>query len=196
MIRRRKRGHMRSHIQCGVCGYIGEDSTIKQVCPACGAPLSSFTHYEYGINEKRLSNLKLHLHPVLVHFPISIAILSFIFLLIAFFMGSGANNQWILIEKIISIILPFSIIAAMAAGLFDAKSRLRDVVGRMQKQKIQLGTYFLVVSCVSAILINYEVFTFFGRVVILLLGLLGIVFSALLGKKGAALLSVLIKDPS
>jgi len=187
---------MRSHIQCGVCGYIGEESKIKQVCPACGAPLSSFQHYEYGINEKRLSNLNLHLHPILVHFPISISILSFVFLLIAFFMGSESNNQWILIEKIISIILPFSIIAAMAAGLFDAKSRLRDVVGSLQKQKIKLGTFFLVVSCVSAILINYEVFTFFGRVVILILGLLGILFSILLSKKGVSLLSVLIKDPS
>ena len=187
---------MRSHIKCGVCGYIGEDSKIKQVCPACGAPLSSFEHYEYEINEKRLSNLSLHLHPILVHFPISIAILSFVFLLIAFFMGSGANNQWILIEKIISIILPFTIIAAMAAGLFDAKSRLRDAIGSLQRQKIQLGTFFLVVSCVSAILINYEVFTFLGRVVLILLGLLGIVFSTLLGKKGASLLSVLIKDPS
>ncbi|MEA4914469.1 MAG: hypothetical protein VB061_07860 [Christensenella sp.] len=187
---------MRSHIQCGVCGYIGEDSKIKQTCPACGAPLSSFEHYEYGINEKRLSNLSLHLHPILVHFPTSIAVLSFIFLLIAFFMGSGANNQWILIEKIISIILPFSIIAAMAAGLFDAKSRLRDVIGRLQKQKIKLGTFFLVVSCISAILINYEVFTFLGRAFILLLALLGIIFSAVLGKKGASLLSVLIKDPS
>lgn len=187
---------MRSYIQCGVCAYIGEESKIKQVCPACGAPLSSFEHYEYGINEKRLSNLNMHLHPILVHFPISIAILSFIFLVVAFFVGSEANHQWILMEKIISIILPFSIIAAMAAGLFDAKSRLRGVVGRLQKQKIQLGTFFLVVSCILAILINYEVFTLIGRVVILLLGLLGIVFSGLLGKKGASLHSVLIKDPS
>lgn len=196
MIHLRKRGHMRSHIQCGVCGYIGEESKIKQVCPACGAPLTSFTHYEFGINEKRLSNLNMHLHPILVHFPISIAVLSFLFLLIAFLIGSGANDPWILIEKIISIILPFSIIAAMATGLFDAKSRLRDVVGRVQKQKIQLGTSFLVVSIVSAILINYEVFTFLGIVAILLLGLLNILFSGLLGKKGASLLTVIIKDPS
>ena len=187
---------MRSHIKCGVCGYIGEDSKIKQVCPACGAPLSSFEHYEYGINEKRLSNLNLHLHPVLVHFPISIAVLSLIVLIIAFSMKNTTNNSWILIEKIISIILPFTIIAAMATGLFDAKSRLRGAIGRIQRQKIQLGTFFLVVSCVSAILINYEVFTLLGKVTILLLGLLSILFSAMLGKKGASLLSVLIKDPS
>ena len=187
---------MRTYIKCSVCGYIGEDGKVKQVCPACGAPLASFEHYEYGINEKRLSNLNMHIHPILVHFPISISVLSLIFLLIAFFTRNGTNTQWVLIEKIISIILPFTIIAAMAAGLFDAKSRLRDAVGRLQKQKIQLGTFFLVVSCLSAILINYEVFTLLGRLTILFLSFLGVLFSALLGKRGASLLSVLIKDPS
>ena len=186
---------MRSFIKCSVCGYIGEDNTIKQVCPACGAPLTSFEHYEYGINEKRLSNLKLHLHPFLVHFPISIAILSFIVLVIAFSMKAATNSAWILIEKIISIILPFTIIAAMASGLFDAKSRLRDAIGRLQRQKIVLGTLFLVVSGISAILINYEFFTWFGKVVILLLSMLNILFSIKLGRKGESLLNVMIKDP-
>lgn len=187
---------MRSYIKCAVCGFIGEDSKIKQVCPACGAPLSSFEHYEYGINEKRLSNLSLHLHPVLVHFPISIATLSFIVLLVAFFMKAGTNQSWILIEKIISILLPFTIIAAMAAGLFDAKARLRDAIGRLQRQKIKLGTFFLVTACISAILINYEVFSLLGKITILILSVLGIVFSAMLGKRGASLLCVMIKDPS
>jgi len=186
---------MRSHIKCTVCGYIDEDSKIKQVCPACGAPLTSFEHYEYGINEKRLSNLNLHLHPVLVHFPISIAVLSLIVLIVAFFMKAGTNQAWILIEKIISIILPFTIIAAMATGLFDARSRLRDAIGRLQKQKIKLGTFFLVTSCISAILINYEVFSIFGKIIILALSILSIVFSAMLGRKGASLLCVMIKDP-
>lgn len=187
---------MRSYIKCTVCGFIGEDSKIKQVCPACGAPLSSFEHYEYGINEKRLSNLSMHLHPVLVHFPISIATLSFIVLLVAFFMKAGTNQAWILIEKIISILLPFTIIAAMATGLFDAKSRLRDAIGRLQRQKIKLGTFFLVTACISAILINYEVFSLLGKIAILILSVLGIVFSAMLGKRGASLLCVMIKDPS
>ena len=187
---------MRSYIKCSVCGFIGEEGKIHQVCPACGAPLSSFEHYEYEINEKRLSNLKLHLHPVLVHFPISNAILSLLILVIAFTMKSGTNDQWIMIEKIISIILPFSIIAAMASGIFDAKSRLGTTVGRIRNQKIKIGTFFLITSCLSAILINYEVFSAVGIIAILLLGLLGIVFSVILGRKGAMLLNVLVKDAS
>ena len=185
---------MRSHIQCSVCGYIGENHTIKQVCPACGVPLSSFEHYEYGINEKRLSNLKMHLHPILVHFPISIAVLSFIVLVIAFSMKAATNSAWILIEKAISLILPFTIIAAMASGLFDAKSRLRDAIGQLQRQKIVLGTLFLVVSGISAILVNYKFFTWFGKAIILLLSMLNILFSAKLGRRGESLLNVMIKN--
>lgn len=187
---------MRSYLKCSVCGYIGEENKIKQVCPACNAPFSSFEHYEYGINEKRLSNLNLHLHPVLTHFPVSIAVLSLVVLIIAFSMRSGANSAWILIEKIISIILPFTIIATMAAGLYDAKARLKDAIGRLQKQKIQLGTLFLVVSGISAILVNYEVFSVLGKIAILALSLIGVVLSAMLGKRGASLLVVLIKDHS
>ncbi len=187
---------MRSYSKCNVCGYIGEEGKIKQVCPACNAPFLSFEHYEYGINEKRLSNLNLHLHPVLTHFPVSIAVLSFIILIIAFSMKNGANSAWILIEKIISILLPFTIIAAMVTGLYDAKARLKDAIGRLQKQKIQLGTLFLVVSGISAILINYEAFSVLGKITILALGLVGVVLSAMLGKRGASLLVVLIKDHS
>ena len=61
---------------------------------------------------------------------------------------------------------------------------------------IQLGTFFLVTSGISAILINYEVFTFLGKMAILALSILGIVFSAMLGKRGASLLTVMIKDAS
>lgn len=185
---------MRSFIKCKVCGYIGVEGRMQQVCPACGAPFSNFESYVYEIGDKRLSNLKMHLHPMLVHFPQSISILSFLVLVIAFLMKRGTNSEWILIEKIISILLPFTIIAAMASGVFDAKARLKNMNGAIQKQKIQTGTLFLVVSSISAILINYEVLSAFGIVAILLLGILGIICSVILGRKGESMLCVLVRD--
>ena len=167
---------------------------MQQVCPACGAPVSNFEGYVYEIGDKRLSNLKMHLHPMLVHFPQSISILSFLIIVIAFLMKRGTNSVWILIEKIISLLLPFSIIAAMASGVFDAKARLKNMNGAIQKQKIQTGTLFLVVSSISAILINYEVIAAFGIVAILLLGILGIICSVILGRKGESMLCVLVRD--
>ena len=185
---------MRSFIKCKVCGFIGVEDKIHQVCPACGALLSSFEDYDYEIGDKRLSNLKMQLHPMLVHFPQSISILSLLVIVIAFLMKRDTNSEWILITKIISMILPFTVIAAMASGVFDAKARLKNSNGKIRKQKIQIGTFFLVVSGISAILINYEVFTAFGIISILLLGLLSVICSILLGRKGASLSCVLIRN--
>jgi len=186
--------YMRSFIKCNVCGFVGVEGKIQHVCPACGALLTSFESYDYEIGDKRLSNLKMHLHPMLVHFPQSISILSFLVIVIVFLMKRNTNSEWILIEKIISIILPFTIIAAMASGVFDAKARLKNMTGAIQRQKIQIGTLFLVVSGISAILINYEVFTAFGIIAILLLGLISVICSILLGRKGESLLCVLVRN--
>jgi len=185
---------MRSFIKCNVCGFIGAEGKIHRVCPACGALLSNFESFDYEIGDKRLSNLKLHLHPMLIHFPQSISILSFLVIIIVFLMKRNTNSEWILIEKIISIILPFTVIGAMASGVFDAAARLKNTNGIIRKQKIKIGTLFLIASAVSAILINYEVFSAFGIVAILLLGLLGVICSFLLGRKGESLLCVLVRN--
>ncbi|MEN6594360.1 MAG: rubredoxin-like domain-containing protein [Clostridiaceae bacterium] len=187
---------MKSYIKCSVCGYIAEEGKTKDVCPACGAPIDNFSSYVYGIDEKRLKRLNMHLHPILVHFPQSLAIFSFVFLVLIFLTSGQIQAELILIEKIVSIALPFTIIAAMAAGVFDAKTRLKNSVSRIRKQKIQLGSFFLVFSCIAAILINYEVFSTLGMAAILLLSFLGVLFGAILGNKGSSLLGVMIQDVS
>ena len=138
----------------------------------------------------------MHLHPILVHFPQSLAILSFAFVVLIFLTSGEIQTRLLLIEKILSIALPFTIIAAMAAGVFDAKVRLKNVVSRIRKQKIQLGSFFLVFSGIAAVLINYEVFSVFGKSVILFLSFLGVVFGAVLGSKGSSLLGVMVRDAS
>ena len=187
---------MKNYLRCSICGYIGEEGRIKEVCPACGAPVENFTSYLYGINEKRLSRLNMRLHPILVHFPQSFAILSFALVVLTFLTAGEIHTELLLIEKILSIALPFAIIAAMAAGVFDAKLRLKNVVSRIRKQKIQLGSFFLVSSGIAAVLINYEVFSVFGKSAILFLSFLGVVFGAVLGSKGSSLLGVMVRDAS
>lgn len=186
--------YMRSFIKCSVCGFVGVEGKIQHVCPACGALLTSFESYDYEIGDKRLSNLKMHLHPMLVHFPQSISILSLLVIVIAFLMKRGTNSEWVLIAKIISILLPFTVIAAMASGVFDAKARLKNSNGVIRRQKIKIGTILLVASSISAILINYEVFHAFGIVAILILSLLGVICSVILGRKGESMSCVLIRD--
>jgi len=185
---------MRNYLKCKVCGYVGEASKIKTVCPACGAPSDAFESYVYPISEKRLKRLSMHLHPILVHFPQSIALLSFLFIALAFLTVGKISANLIVIEKWLSILLPFTIIAAMSAGVFDAKTRLKNSVSQIRKQKIQLGSFFLVFACITAILINYEVFSTVGKIAILGLSFVSVICSAILGMKGATLLDVSIKD--
>ncbi len=185
---------MKNNLRCSVCGYIGEEGRIKEVCPACGAPVERFNNYLYGISEKRLRRLNMRLHPILAHFPQSCVILSFALVVLTFLTAGKIHAELLLIEKILSIALPFAIIAAMAAGLFDAKLRLKNSISRIRKQKIQLGGFFLVSSGIAAVLINYEVFSVLGKSVILFLSFLGVVLGAVLGNKGSSLLGVLVQD--
>lgn len=192
--KRKKCVKLKSYLKCNICGYIGEKNRIKDVCPACGAPVTSLESYAYGISEKRSRRLNMHLHPILVHFPICLTVFSFVFIVLAFLSSGPIRNQLIVVEKFVSIILPFFIIATMGAGIFDAKTRILRSVSRIRKQKIQLSSYFLVFSGVAAVLINYEVFSVLGKSAILLLCFLDVLFSAILSNKGTALLNVIIKD--
>ncbi len=179
---------MKKYKRCKVCGFIGEEKEMQTVCPACGVPATAFESYKYNISEKRLAKLRLHLHPILVHFPQSIAILSLVFIIIAFATKGAVSSNLIMVEKLLSAILPVSVLFAMAAGIFDAKTRFTKKFGPRVKQKIIIGTVFLIASVALAILINVESFGTGGKVVIISLSLICFFCSALLGKLGGTLL--------
>lgn len=161
---------------------------MKTVCPACGVPATAFESYEHNISEKRLAMLGLHLHPILVHFPQSIAILSLVFIIIAFASKGSVSSNLIIVEKLLSAILPVSVLFAIAAGIFDAKTRFTKKFGPRVKQKIVIGSVFLLVSLVLAILINVEAFGTGGKAVIISLSFICFFCSAVLGKLGGTLL--------
>lgn len=185
---------MKKYMKCKVCGFIGEENQIKTVCPACGAPHTAFQSYTYNINEKRLKILNMHIHPILVHFPQALAFLSLIFIIIAFLAKGTTSSNFIIVEKILSILIPITVFIAIEAGVFDAKTRFKKRFGSLLKQKILIGTIFLTSSIISALLINYEIFTALGKVSIVLLSLVGFLCSGLLGKIGGTLLESKLPD--
>jgi len=185
---------MKKYIKCKVCGFIGKDNKNIKICPACGAPITDFENYTYEISETRLKKLNMHIHPVLAHFPQSLAFLSFAFIATAFITKGSINTNSIIIGKYLSIILPFSIIAAMGSGVYDTKTRLQNTNGSIIKEKIQLGTLFLVSSGVTAVMFNYEVSNSISKAIIVILGIFNLICSALLGNRGTSLLDVVIKD--
>jgi hypothetical protein len=179
---------MKNYVRCKVCGFIGTGKEMKDVCPACGVPKTAFESYKYNISEKRLTVLNFHLHPILVHFPQSIAFLSLVFIIIAFAANEPVSGRLITVEKLLSMLFPVSVLISAAAGIVDAKIRFKKKFGPRLKQKIIIGGVFLVLSVLSAILINNESFSTAGKAVIITLSLICFACSGLLGKLGGSLL--------
>jgi len=179
---------MKNYVRCKVCGFIGEEKEMKDFCPACGVPKAAFESYKYNISDKRLNVLSFHLHPILVHFPQSIAFLSLVFIIIAFSVKGTVSGHLIIIEKLLSTLLPVSAVIAFAAGVFDAKTRFKKKFGPRLKQKIILGSVFLILSSACAVLIHFEMFSLGGKISIIVLSFVCFACSGLLGKLGGTLL--------
>ena len=185
---------MKKYLKCKVCGFIGQEGAIKKVCPACGAPITAFESYEYKMSEKRLKILKMDIHPILVHFPQSLAFLSLVFIVAAFFSQGEIRGDIITTEKILSILLPITVLIAMVGGTIDAKTRFKERFGPLIKQKIVLSSILLATSIITAILFNQEAFSALGMASIIILSIVCFTCSFLIGKKGSNLDDAKLSD--
>ncbi len=183
---------MNKYLRCKVCGYVLKENELHEVCPACTAPRTAFTSYTYPINAKRLAKLNLHLHPILVHFPQSLAMLSLIFIIIAFVTKGTLSEDLLIVERILAAILPVVVIIAMLAGLFDARLRFKKKFGPNLKQKVLLGATFFFAALINAVLINQAALNTLTKIVIVILSLVCFACSGLLGKIGGTLLDAKI----
>ncbi|MEI7885407.1 MAG: rubredoxin-type Fe(Cys)4 protein [Clostridia bacterium] len=183
---------MKKYLRCKVCGFVLEEKALHEVCPACNAPRTAFASYADKINDKRLARLNLHLHPVLVHFPQSLAMLSLIFIIVAFLTKGALSDNLLIVESILSAILPIVILIAMGAGLFDARLRFKKKFGPLLKRKVLIGATFFFAALINAVLINQATSTTFAKVGIVVLSLVCFICSGLLGKIGGSLLDAKI----
>jgi len=187
-------GKVEKYLKCKVCGYIGEEGGIKKVCPACGAPITALESYEYKISAARVKLLGAHIHPIMVHFPESLAFLSFVFILIAFFTNGGVSADFTVTERIISVVLPISVLIAMGSGLLDSKIRFKSKPGPFFNKKIMLGIVFLAASLVTAILLRQVNMDALIKAFVVILSLVSLACSAILGKIGGTLLDAKLND--
>ena len=67
---------------CRPCGYVLKESELGDVCPACGLPRKVFEDYKERMSPGRSKILQLDLHPIAVHFPQSMLVLSLLALII------------------------------------------------------------------------------------------------------------------
>jgi ribosomal protein L37E len=137
-------------IRCKACGYVTREGKIKDVCPACGVPAKMFEPYTDIVTEKRRRILRLHIHPLIVHFPQSFAFTLFVLAGLSFVAPSQINGVLNCTMQVISSVLPFSLILALLTGLVDGKTRFRRVTTPFLKKKIIFGLSFLFTSILIA----------------------------------------------
>jgi hypothetical protein len=141
---------METLMRCKACGFVTDQKNIRDVCPACGVPAKMFEPYTHPVSLNRRRILELHTHPVLVHFPQAFAITLFMLSLAAFFAPAGIQDMLSSTIKVLSFMLPFFVLIAIATGLMDGKIRFRKVTTLFLKKKIILSIIFFITSVVMA----------------------------------------------
>ncbi|MBW1807479.1 MAG: rubrerythrin [Deltaproteobacteria bacterium] len=149
---------MTDMVRCRACGYIAKESSIKKVCPACGLPETVFEPYQDKISKNRQLILGLNLHPISVHFPQALAILIPIMLAASWLPIENLSFQLLISARLLIVILPFSVVGALLAGLIDGKTRFKKLTTPYLLKKIIVGSVFLILSTVMAILMFVEDF--------------------------------------
>jgi uncharacterized membrane protein len=176
-------------IRCKACGYITKEGNIKDVCPACGVPAKMFEPYTDPLSEKRRRILRLHIHPIIVHFPQSFAFTLFILAVLSFVAPPQINGFLTCAMQVISFALPFFLILALLTGLVDGKIRFRRVTTPFLKKKIIFGLSFLFTSIlIAAAVFTLPLSSLSVMALFTLLTIIAVGFSIALGLIGSELL--------
>ncbi len=181
-------------VRCKVCGFVTPEATLKDKCPACGAPRSAFEPFADRISWKRRQFLNLNIHPIAVHFPQAFAS-SLLVLTIAPLVFRGTlRDLFFSTGKLLSLFLPLLTLASMLVGYFDARYRLKTIKrSPILVKKVIYSCLFLVFSVALALLVWLKGFSNPGVIageIVLALGTF--VFSFLLGLLGSQLISTAV----
>jgi uncharacterized membrane protein/rubredoxin len=153
-------------IRCKSCGYVMEESKLKDACPACGVPRKMFEPFTDTVSEKRKRILNLDIHPIIVHFAVSFAVSALVMaLFILVFPGvfvSTARGGL----RVLGGVLPLVLIATFLSGRFDGRIRFRKAKSRLLRIKTWVGiTYFVFSAAAAAIILLVGPHTLWVRVV-------------------------------
>ena len=175
-------------MRCKACGFITDQKKIKDVCPACGVPARMFEPYTDPLSLQRRRILDLHTHPVLVHFPQAFALTLFLLSLALFIAPAVFQEMLSSTITVLSVMLPFFVLAAIVTGLLDGKIRFRKVTTPLLKKKIILSIIFFISSlAMVALVLSGQPFKFSTHIMYTLLTMVIALCGALLGLIGGEL---------
>lgn len=144
---------MKNQVICKVCGYIMEEGSVHDVCPACGVSAKAFEPYKSRVSEKRSKILALHLHPIILHFPQAAVTFALLLLLLSLVTGGALHDNLVIAAQFNVLILPLSVLGGFASGLLDGKIRFKSVMRPILKLKIVLSCVFFALSIIAAVVI-------------------------------------------
>ena len=175
-------------VRCKPCGYVTRRDRLRQVCPACGAKISVFEPFEDRVSARRRFILELDLHPILVHAPQTFAtILPALAVLVMVFPQFYAAELTAVV-CFTALILPVSVLGAIASGLVDGKLKFKRLGPPLVVQKIIVGTCLLAVSTAGALVVLRHGFQGGARAAVVSLGTASFVCAVLLGHTGKQLI--------
>jgi rubredoxin/uncharacterized membrane protein len=176
-------------LRCKACGFIINEDKLGDICPACGVPRTAFEPYKENISKRRKFILGLDLHPIAVHFPQAFATLIPPFILIGVAVGTSTGYDLLATVRVVSVLLPLTVAAAITAGLIDGRTRFKKLSTPIIKKKIITGSILLILSvCTAAVAIAYGT-DYPGRLFLLILSLACIACEIILATLGKTIIN-------
>lgn len=175
--------------KCKVCGFVSNNKTLPDLCPACGFKGKIFEDFEPTVSTKRWKAMELHAHSALVHFPI--AVITYIFFINLFIMAKvvALNSAFAASLKAMVLLLPLVTLFGMLSGLYDGKLRFKKINTPILKKKLLLSILLMAVSTSLFIFqITMEIAPSSYNLLILAYSIVLLSFVTVLGLLGGTLL--------
>ncbi len=138
---------MQQMVICKACGYIMAQGKLGAKCPACGVNAKMFIPHDERISDQRKMLLALDIHPVLVHFTQAYTATILLLSLWALFLKEGWLERIGAVIFVLGCALPFTVLAAFLAGMFDGKIRFRKIKTPLLIKKMICGSLFFILTC-------------------------------------------------
>lgn len=179
-------------VRCRPCGYVMEADKLGDVCPACGMPRKVFEPYREKVSRKRIMVLDLDLHPIAIHFSQTfVGAIPLIFLFTALF-PNFYSEELMIVNKVMIITLPLTMIIAFVAGMIDGFTRFKTFNTPMLVKKIVLSGLITLLSAIASVLVIRNGLTPDNSIIVILLILGCLAFAVKLGLMGKKLLNVIL----
>ena len=179
-------------VRCRPCGYVMEADKLGDVCPACGMPRKVFEPYRERVSNNRLMILNLDLHPIAIHFSQAfVGAIPLLFLFTALFPGFY-HQELTIVNKVMIIALPFTMILAFSSGMIDGYTRFKTFNTPLLVRKLILSGVITTLSGIASAIVIFNGLTVKNTTVVLLLLLGCLACAVTLGLLGKRLLNVIL----